>query len=121
MIGLTNDSALPKDSNLTNGEFVPVAAGHQIIDLTNAEIFLEPANAMRKDLGKVRGWLETSNPELGKTTGIRWLRKETTLREEGKKTSSVVVYLETTKEAGKVRLGGKWLRTEIYEPDRGRR
>ncbi|KAF8460012.1 hypothetical protein BDZ91DRAFT_799374 [Kalaharituber pfeilii] len=77
--------------------------------------------ALSKDLGKVRRWLETDNQNLGKTTGIRWLRRETLLREEGKKTSSVVVYTQTMKEAGKVRLGGKWLRMEVYEPSRGRR
>ncbi|KAF8446806.1 hypothetical protein BDZ91DRAFT_853675 [Kalaharituber pfeilii] len=50
--------------------------------------------ALRKDLGRIRRWLEEGNPELGKTIGIRWLRKKTLLLEEGKKTSSVVVYLE---------------------------
>ncbi|KAF8438733.1 hypothetical protein BDZ91DRAFT_804261 [Kalaharituber pfeilii] len=77
--------------------------------------------ALREDLGKVRGWLEASNKEIGKTRGIRWLRKKTTLMEEGKKTSSAVLYLETQKDVGKVRLGGRWLRTEVYEPDRGRK
>ncbi|KAF8471077.1 hypothetical protein BDZ91DRAFT_717626 [Kalaharituber pfeilii] len=48
---------------------------------------------------------------MGSITGIRWLRKKTILLEEGKKTSSVVVYLETPTETGKVRLGGRWLNT----------
>ncbi|KAF8462815.1 hypothetical protein BDZ91DRAFT_796805 [Kalaharituber pfeilii] len=50
--------------------------------------------ALRKDLGKVRQWLEAANKELGKVKGIRWLRKRKLLEEEGKKTSSVVIYLE---------------------------
>ncbi|KAF8462777.1 hypothetical protein BDZ91DRAFT_733936 [Kalaharituber pfeilii] len=36
-------------------------------------------------VGKVRKWLEAANKELGKTTGIRWLRKKQTLVHEGKK------------------------------------
>ncbi|KAF8460093.1 hypothetical protein BDZ91DRAFT_799170 [Kalaharituber pfeilii] len=77
--------------------------------------------ALRKDLGRIRRWLEEGNPELGKTIGIRWLRKKTLLLEEGKKTSSVVVYLEGGASAEKVRLGGKWLRISTYEPDRRRK
>ncbi|KAF8465045.1 hypothetical protein BDZ91DRAFT_795192 [Kalaharituber pfeilii] len=77
--------------------------------------------ALGKDLGNVRRWLEASNTEIGKTTGISWLRKKTILLEEGKKTSSAVVYLETQKDIGKVKLGGKWLRTSEYEQDRGRK
>ncbi|KAF8462031.1 hypothetical protein BDZ91DRAFT_797566 [Kalaharituber pfeilii] len=77
--------------------------------------------ALRKDLGKVRRWLEAANQELGKTTGIRWLRKKDTLVNEGKKTSSAVVYLENTTEVGRVRLGGRWLRVDQYEWDRGRK
>ncbi|KAF8460015.1 hypothetical protein BDZ91DRAFT_799380 [Kalaharituber pfeilii] len=76
--------------------------------------------ALRKDLARVSRWLEESNPGLGKTRGIRWLRKKATLLEEGKKASSVVLYLETTADVGKVRLGGGWLRAEVYEPSRGR-
>ncbi|KAF8470005.1 hypothetical protein BDZ91DRAFT_792006 [Kalaharituber pfeilii] len=55
--------------------------------------------ALRKDLGKVRKWLEASN-KLGKTVGIRWLIRKTILVEEEKKTSSVVVYLEKPIEVG---------------------
>ncbi|KAF8457838.1 hypothetical protein BDZ91DRAFT_852265 [Kalaharituber pfeilii] len=77
--------------------------------------------ALRKDLGKVRRWLEDGNPDLGKTVGIRWLRKKTLLVEEGKKTSSIVVYLEGETSVEKVRLGGKWLRVSTYESDRGRK
>ncbi|KAF8464853.1 hypothetical protein BDZ91DRAFT_763872 [Kalaharituber pfeilii] len=73
-----------------------------------------------QDLGKVRKWLEASN-KLGKTVGIRWLRRKTILVEEGKKTSSVVVYLEKPIEVGKVRLGGRWLKADQYERDRGRK
>ncbi|KAF8471226.1 hypothetical protein BDZ91DRAFT_760900 [Kalaharituber pfeilii] len=68
--------------------------------------------ALRKDLGKVRKWLESGN-KIGKTVGIRWLRSKTRLVEEGKKTSSVVLYLEkmievawgTLVESGPVRVG----------------
>ncbi|KAF8454865.1 hypothetical protein BDZ91DRAFT_801571 [Kalaharituber pfeilii] len=77
--------------------------------------------ALRKDLGKVRQWLEAANKELGKISGIRWLRKKTTLVEEGKKTSSAVVYLEKETEAGRVRLGRRWLRWDRYESERGRK
>ncbi|KAF8469998.1 hypothetical protein BDZ91DRAFT_791989 [Kalaharituber pfeilii] len=76
--------------------------------------------ALRKDLGKVRRWLEAANKDLGKTTGIRWLRKDT-LVNEGKKTSSAVVYLVKTIEVGRVRLGGRWLPVNQYEWDRGRK
>ncbi|KAF8470025.1 hypothetical protein BDZ91DRAFT_719723 [Kalaharituber pfeilii] len=74
-----------------------------------------------RDLGNVRRWLEASNKDLGKITGIRWLRKKTILAEEGKQTSSVVVYLETPTETGKVRLGGRWLRTSVYERGKEKR
>ncbi|KAF8448626.1 hypothetical protein BDZ91DRAFT_803033 [Kalaharituber pfeilii] len=77
--------------------------------------------ALRKDLGKVRQWLEAANKELGKISGIRWLRKRTTLVEEGKKTSSAVVYLEKETDVGRVRLGGRWLRSVRYESERGRK
>ncbi|KAF8463928.1 hypothetical protein BDZ91DRAFT_796148 [Kalaharituber pfeilii] len=30
-------------------------------------------------------------------------------------------YLETETKADKVKLGGRWLRTSVYEPDRGRK
>ncbi|KAF8468253.1 hypothetical protein BDZ91DRAFT_793128 [Kalaharituber pfeilii] len=50
--------------------------------------------ALRKNLGNVQKWLESANKGLGKITGIRWLRKNETLVEEGKLASSVVVYLE---------------------------
>ncbi|KAF8452952.1 hypothetical protein BDZ91DRAFT_809209 [Kalaharituber pfeilii] len=76
--------------------------------------------ALRKDLGKVRKWLESGN-KIGKTVGIRWLRSKTRLVEEGKKTSSVVLYLEKMIEVEKVRLGGRWLRVDQYEWDRGRK
>ncbi|KAF8441942.1 hypothetical protein BDZ91DRAFT_804024 [Kalaharituber pfeilii] len=77
--------------------------------------------ALRKDLGNVRRWLEASKKDIGKTTGIRWLRKKTILTEEGKVTSSVVVYLEKPTDIGKVRLGGRWLRANVYETERGRK
>ncbi|KAF8464234.1 hypothetical protein BDZ91DRAFT_795765 [Kalaharituber pfeilii] len=77
--------------------------------------------ALRKDLGKVRKWLESGNKTIGKTVGIRWLRRKAELVEEGKKTSSVVVYLEEETEIHRVRLGGKLLRTTQYEPDRRRK
>ncbi|KAF8454270.1 hypothetical protein BDZ91DRAFT_786594 [Kalaharituber pfeilii] len=77
--------------------------------------------ALSKDLGKVRRWLEAANQELGKTTGIRWLRKKDTLVNEGKTTSSAVVYLENHTDVGRVRLGGRWLRVDQYEWDRGRK
>ncbi|KAF8463064.1 hypothetical protein BDZ91DRAFT_796569 [Kalaharituber pfeilii] len=76
--------------------------------------------ALRKDLGKVRKWLEASN-KIGKTVGVRWLRQKARLVEEGKKTSSVVVYLEKSIEVEKVRLGGRWMRVDQYEWDRGRK
>ncbi|KAF8453396.1 hypothetical protein BDZ91DRAFT_768216 [Kalaharituber pfeilii] len=75
--------------------------------------------ALRKDLGKVRRWLEEDNKDMGKTAGIRWLRNKETLQEEGKKTSSVVLYLEEDiLEMDRVRLGGRWLRACRYEWDR---
>ncbi|KAF8458744.1 hypothetical protein BDZ91DRAFT_742932, partial [Kalaharituber pfeilii] len=52
------------------------------------------------------------------TAGIRWLRSKKTLQEEGKQTSSVVVYLEEDKVMDRVRLGGRWLRACRYEWDR---
>ncbi|KAF8456833.1 hypothetical protein BDZ91DRAFT_800943 [Kalaharituber pfeilii] len=85
------------------------------------ETLLDISNNLRKDLGNVQRWLQASNKDVGKITGIRWLRKKTILLEEGKKTSSVVVYLETPTEIGKVRLGGRWLKTNVYETDRGRK
>ncbi|KAF8476773.1 hypothetical protein BDZ91DRAFT_843548 [Kalaharituber pfeilii] len=77
--------------------------------------------ALRKDVARVRRWLETGNAGLGKTVGIRWLRKKSVLLEEGKKTSLVVVYLEDNTDIDRVRLGGKWLRISPYEQDRGRK
>ncbi|KAF8459274.1 hypothetical protein BDZ91DRAFT_799924 [Kalaharituber pfeilii] len=56
--------------------------------------------------------MEAANQDLGRITGIRWLRKKQTLIEEGKKTSSVVVYLEEESGSDRVRLGGRWLRAE---------
>ncbi|KAF8451622.1 hypothetical protein BDZ91DRAFT_802642 [Kalaharituber pfeilii] len=77
--------------------------------------------ALRKDLGKVKQWLEAANKELGKIVGIRWLRRRTILEEEGKKTSSVVVYLGKEMDVEKVRLSGRWLRSVRYETERGRK
>ncbi|KAF8445456.1 hypothetical protein BDZ91DRAFT_853725 [Kalaharituber pfeilii] len=77
--------------------------------------------ALRKDLRNVRRWMEADNKDIGKITGIRWLRNKTILREEGKKTSSVVVYLEDTTEVDRVRLGRRLLRACRYESDRGRK
>ncbi|KAF8454870.1 hypothetical protein BDZ91DRAFT_747083 [Kalaharituber pfeilii] len=58
---------------------------------------------------------------MPKITSIRWLRKKDILVGEGKKTSSIVVYLEEDLDKDKVRLGGKWLKACRYEPERGRR
>ncbi|KAF8475511.1 hypothetical protein BDZ91DRAFT_788206 [Kalaharituber pfeilii] len=77
--------------------------------------------ALRKDLGKVRQWLEAANKELGKVKGIRWLRKRKLLEEEGKKTSSVVIYLEKEVDVEKVRLSGRWHKSARYESERGRK
>ncbi|KAF8460756.1 hypothetical protein BDZ91DRAFT_798635 [Kalaharituber pfeilii] len=77
--------------------------------------------ALRKDLGKIKQWLQAANKDLGKITGVRWLRKRTLLEEEGKKTSSVVLYLEKETDVGKVKLSGRWLRTTRYESERGRK
>ncbi|KAF8462827.1 hypothetical protein BDZ91DRAFT_733230 [Kalaharituber pfeilii] len=56
--------------------------------------------AVTKKLGKVRDWMETAttsavttaNPWMGKIVAARWLVKKE--RREGKKASSVVIYLE---------------------------
>ncbi|KAF8455425.1 hypothetical protein BDZ91DRAFT_801379 [Kalaharituber pfeilii] len=64
---------------------------------------------------------KAANRELGKINGIRWLRKRTILEEEGKKTSSVVVYLGKETEVEKVRLSGRWFRSVRYESERGRK
>ncbi|KAF8457342.1 hypothetical protein BDZ91DRAFT_800593 [Kalaharituber pfeilii] len=69
--------------------------------------------ALRKELGNVKRWLKASNQDMGKILEIRWLRKKATLVEEGKKTSSAVVYLETQTEIGRIRLGGRWLRASV--------
>ncbi|KAF8445140.1 hypothetical protein BDZ91DRAFT_754035 [Kalaharituber pfeilii] len=74
--------------------------------------------ALRKDLGKGRRWLEEANKDIGKTTRIRWLRRKTLLLEEGKKTSSAVVYLEKEVQIQRVRLGGKWWKAYRYESER---
>ncbi|KAF8460721.1 hypothetical protein BDZ91DRAFT_413086 [Kalaharituber pfeilii] len=84
-------------------------------------LFLFQVNYYGTCLGKVRKWLESGNKRLGKTVGIRWLRRKAELIEEGKKTSSIVVYLEEETEIDRVRLGGKLLRTTQYEPDRRRK
>ncbi|KAF8469752.1 hypothetical protein BDZ91DRAFT_792499 [Kalaharituber pfeilii] len=76
---------------------------------------------LRRDLGKAKTWLEAANQGLGKIEGIRWLRRKTLLEEEGKKTSSVVVYVGKETEIEKVRLGGRWFRSVRYEPERGRK
>ncbi|KAF8453071.1 hypothetical protein BDZ91DRAFT_802442 [Kalaharituber pfeilii] len=54
-------------------------------------------------------------------SGIRWLRKKDTLVNEGKKTNSAVVYLENHTNVGRVSLGGRWLRVDQDEWDRGRK
>ncbi|KAF8438323.1 hypothetical protein BDZ91DRAFT_795596 [Kalaharituber pfeilii] len=77
--------------------------------------------ALRKDLGKVKQWLEAANKELGKIRGIRWLRKRDVLEEEGKKTSSVVIYLGKEMDVEKVRLSGRWHKSVRYESERGRK
>ncbi|KAF8474097.1 hypothetical protein BDZ91DRAFT_789687 [Kalaharituber pfeilii] len=77
--------------------------------------------ALRKNLDNVRRWLTADNKDLKKIVGIRWLRKKDTLIGEGKKTSSVVVYLEDQQDIDKVRLGGRWLKASQYEAERGRR
>ncbi|KAF8469952.1 hypothetical protein BDZ91DRAFT_791911 [Kalaharituber pfeilii] len=75
---------------------------------------------LRKDLGKVKKWLGAANRELGKVMGIRWLRKKSLL-EEGKQTSSVVLYLEKEVAIEKVRLSGRWHKCARYESERGRK
>ncbi|KAF8460051.1 hypothetical protein BDZ91DRAFT_785532 [Kalaharituber pfeilii] len=110
--GPTKNSSAPPRSRKTQPA-TPDAA-------TPAHGIVIHGTALRKDLGKVRKWLEASN-KLGKTVGIRWLRKKTTLVEEGKKSSSVVLYLEKPTEVEKVRLGGRWMRAGQYEWDRGRK
>ncbi|KAF8471099.1 hypothetical protein BDZ91DRAFT_791303 [Kalaharituber pfeilii] len=80
-----------------------------------------PGPFANRPIRKVRKWLESGNDRLGKTVGIRWLRRKTALLEEGKMTSSVVVYLEAATGVDRVRLGGKWLRTTQYEPDKRRK
>ncbi|KAF8459262.1 hypothetical protein BDZ91DRAFT_799909 [Kalaharituber pfeilii] len=83
----------------------------------------EPSTSrpLRKNLDNVRRWLTADNKDLKKIVGIRWLRKKDILIGEGKKTSSVVVYLEDQQEIDKVRLGGRWLKASQYEAERGRR
>ncbi|KAF8475093.1 hypothetical protein BDZ91DRAFT_789324 [Kalaharituber pfeilii] len=77
--------------------------------------------AVTKKLGKVREWMEKANPWMGKIVAARWLvRKE---RREGKKTSSIVIYLEGEVESdsqtpAKVRLSGKWYHSCLYDWDR---
>ncbi|KAF8465028.1 hypothetical protein BDZ91DRAFT_820932 [Kalaharituber pfeilii] len=66
--------------------------------------------AVRKDLGNARRWLSADNKDLKKIVGIRWLRKKDLLIGEGKKTSSIVVYLKDHQNIDKVRLGGRWLK-----------
>ncbi|KAF8454102.1 hypothetical protein BDZ91DRAFT_768025 [Kalaharituber pfeilii] len=61
------------------------------------------------------------NSELGKIRGIRWLRKRDVLEEEGKKTSSVVIYLGKEMDVEKVRLSGRWHKSVRYESERGRK
>ncbi|KAF8454879.1 hypothetical protein BDZ91DRAFT_801585 [Kalaharituber pfeilii] len=97
-----------------------ISTGPQTITTSKAGVVVHGIS-LRKDLGKVRKWLEAGNKTLGKTVGIRWLRRKTELLAEGKKTSSVVVYLEEEKEIDRVRLGGRLLRTTQYEPDRRRK
>ncbi|KAF8460155.1 hypothetical protein BDZ91DRAFT_726399, partial [Kalaharituber pfeilii] len=76
--------------------------------------------ALRRDLGKVQRWLGEDNKDLRKIVGVRWLRRKDLLVGEGKKTSSVVVFLEDQQDVDRVRLGGRWLRASRYEADRGR-
>ncbi|KAF8458774.1 hypothetical protein BDZ91DRAFT_742604 [Kalaharituber pfeilii] len=98
------------------------AATRSASDATTSKFgIVEYGIGLRKDLGKVRRWLEEHYKGLGKTVGIRWLRRKATLIEEGKKTSSEVVYLEENIEIERVRLRGKWLRVTQYESDRRRR
>ncbi|KAF8462849.1 hypothetical protein BDZ91DRAFT_796877 [Kalaharituber pfeilii] len=54
-------------------------------------------------------------------TAVILLSRKAELIDEGKKTSSVVVYLEEETDIDRVRLGGKFLRTTQYEPDRRRK
>ncbi|KAF8450059.1 hypothetical protein BDZ91DRAFT_802861 [Kalaharituber pfeilii] len=77
--------------------------------------------AVTKKLGKVREWMETANPWMGKIVAARWLVKKE--RREGKKASSVVIDLEGEVESdsqtpAKVRLSGKWYDSCLHDWDR---
>ncbi|KAF8457090.1 hypothetical protein BDZ91DRAFT_800682 [Kalaharituber pfeilii] len=77
--------------------------------------------AVTKKLGKVRDWMENTNPWMGKIVAARWLVKKE--RREGKKASSIVIYLEGEVESdsqtpAKVRLSGKWYDSCLYDWDR---
>ncbi|KAF8453549.1 hypothetical protein BDZ91DRAFT_802218 [Kalaharituber pfeilii] len=62
-----------------------------------------------------------ANPWMGRIVAARWLvNKE---RREGKKTSSIVIYLEGEVESdsqtpAKIRLSGKWHHSCLYDWDR---
>ncbi|KAF8448189.1 hypothetical protein BDZ91DRAFT_803217 [Kalaharituber pfeilii] len=73
---------------------------------------------LRKELRKVKQWLEATNKELGKIKGIYWLRKRNVLEENSKKTSSVVIYLEREMDVEKVRLSRQWYKSVRYESER---
>ncbi|KAF8456812.1 hypothetical protein BDZ91DRAFT_800905 [Kalaharituber pfeilii] len=96
----------------------PMTGIATVIDLTHEQPTMEfYNNPGTTSTPAVRKWLETGNAGLGRTVGIRWLRKKTLLLEEGKKTSSAVLYLEKQTELDRVRLGGKWLRMSPCEQD----
>ncbi|KAF8469936.1 hypothetical protein BDZ91DRAFT_791871 [Kalaharituber pfeilii] len=69
--------------------------------------------AVTKKLGKVRDWMENASPWMGKIVAARWLVKKE--RREGKKASSVVIYLEGEVEldsqtpAKKIRTGRQFI------------
>ncbi|KAF8446679.1 hypothetical protein BDZ91DRAFT_753091 [Kalaharituber pfeilii] len=107
----------PNPSNPPDQSQTPDTPIHPGATTTKPGIVV-PRIALRKNLGNVRRWMEADN-DIGRITGIRWLIKETTLREKGKKTSLVVVYLEDTTQADRVRLGGRWLRRLRKEKKNG--
>lgn len=61
--------------------------------------------------GTMRWWIQEDNKRVG-IMGIRWLPKE-----HGPKTvsSSLVIYLKSTEEIRKLRMGKKLFRTTEYD------
>ncbi|KAF8436421.1 hypothetical protein BDZ91DRAFT_804463 [Kalaharituber pfeilii] len=65
--------------------------------------------------------LEAMNKEVEKMRRIQWLRKRNVPKEEGKKTSSVVIYLVREMDVKKVKLSGWWYKSVQYELERGQK